>query len=441
MGESSTHLQGRLPGILSAMVRALGWMLCALALLGAACGSSEAAASTPPENPQVAGLVPGMDLTSAQAIGWTPEQADTARRYSRGNWTLWFTGSIWQIAVLALLSFSGMAGRIVRAVEARVKGRLAADALSLLALILALAALSFPMEILRYARERSYGFATQGVASWLRDEFTGLAVACVLGLLVLLPIYRVIRRWPRGWWAIGSGIGLVFIVFVMAVAPVFIAPLFNTFTPLSDQALKQRILDLAHQNGIAADDVYQVDASRQSRHDNAYVAGMLGTQRIVLYDTLLAAYQPAEIEFVMGHEMGHYVLHHIWKGVTFASLLLAVGLYITYRAMRRLIATRARLLGYDAPGSPASFPLLALCLSTFFFLVAPLDNGYSRMLEHDADAFGLAATGTARAPAVQAFQRMAGRNLSDPNPPALIEWWIYSHPSMGNRIRFLAGQN
>ncbi len=412
----------------------------ALLIVWLLAGSMAWAATAPPENPKVSGLVTGLDLTSAEALGWTPEQHDTARHYSRGNWALFFAGSIWQIGTLALLALSGLAGRIVSAVEARVKGRLAADAVALAALILVLATLNFPMEILRHARERRYGFVTQSVAGWLRDELIGLVVVTLLGLIVLLPLYAVIRRWPRRWWAIGSVIGALFIVFVMAVAPVFIAPLFNKFTPLSDQDLKQRILDLAHRNGIAADDVYQVDASRQSRHDNAYVAGMLGTQRIVLYDTLLAAYQPAEIEFVMGHEMGHYLLRHIWKGVTFAAVLLGVGLYLTYRVMQRLLPSCAARLGFSAAGSVASMPLVGLCLSTFFFVIAPIDNSFSRMLEHQADVFGLEATSTDRPAAVQAFQRMAGRNLSDPNPPALIEWWIYSHPSMGRRIRFVAGQ-
>src|SRR6185369_14425185 len=112
-------------------------------------------------------------------------------------------------------------------------------------------------------------------------------------------------------------------------------PLFNTFPPLKDQALKERIISLAHREGIPADDVYEVDASRQSLHDNAYVVGLLGTQRIALYDTLLSSYEPAEIEFVMGHEMGHYVLNHVWKGVGLAAGVVILGFFLIHRLLGR----------------------------------------------------------------------------------------------------------
>lgn len=403
-----------------------------------------ALAVSPPDHPQVSGPVAGADLTSPESLGWTPEQAATARDYSRSGWTLYFVDSLLRIATLILVIFTGFAGRLDTRIRSLVgRYRLLGDAVFVVAIVVVLAALNFPLEVWRFRREHMYGFATQGVVGWLGDEIKVLLIVCVFALLFFLPVWGAIRRWPRAWWVIGSAIGVALAIFAIAVAPVFIAPLFNTFTPLKDEALKGRILAMAHREGIPADNVYEVDASRQSRHDNAYVVGLLGTQRIALYDTLLSAYDPSEIEFVMGHEMGHYVLNHVWKGIAFAAGVIVLGFFLVNRIVNRIVAQCAGRIGYDNAGSIAAVPLLILVFTTYMFLIDPLQNAFSRGLEHQADIFGVKAIGgddAAHATAVTAFQRMAARNLSEPNPPAFIEWWMYSHPSMGNRIRFAAGR-
>ena len=401
-------------------------------------------AVSPPEHPRVSGLVAGADLTSPEALGWTPEQAATARDYSRSGWVLAFVDPVWSMAALILAVFTGFAGRLDARIRRLVgQRRLAGDALFVVVIVIVLAAMNFPLEVWRFRREHLYGFATQGISPWLGDQMKGLMIVCIFALLFFLPVWAAIRRWPKTWWMIGSAIGVTLVITALAVAPVFIAPLFNTFTPLKDEVLKERILSLAHREGIPADNVYEVDASRQSRHDNAYVVGLLGTQRIALYDTLLAAYQPGEIEFVMGHEMGHYVLNHIWKGIGFAAGVIILGFFLVHRMLDRTISRFAGRLGYDTAGSIAAVPLVILFLSAYLFLVGPVQSGFSRGMEHQADIFGIKAVGddaVARSTAVASFQRMAARNLSEPNPPALIEWWLYSHPSMGNRIRFAAGE-
>ncbi len=407
----------------------------------ASCAFSATAVS-PPDNPKVSGLAPGIDLTSAEALGWTPEQHETALRYSRGGWGLWLVGSLLGMAAPLLLAFTGTAGRIEKAVSARLHARILSDAACVLAFVLCLALLNFPIEVYRFYREHYYGFATQGFVPWFGDEMKGFGVACMAALIFLLPVWTAIRRWPRAWWVIGSVIGVALSIVAIAVAPVFIAPLFNTFTPLKDASLKHRILEMAHREGIPADDVYEVDASRQSRHDNAYVVGLLGTQRIVLYDTLIAGYTPEEVQFVMGHEMGHYVLFHMWKGVAFAALGIVTGFFLMHRLLHRIIGRHSPRLGYASPGAIAAVPLVLLLFSAYAFTIQPIENAFSRHIEHQADLFGLKAIQDlpeSRGVAVSAFQKMAARNLSDPNPPAIIEWWLYSHPSIGNRIRFVAG--
>ncbi|HET9481531.1 MAG TPA: M48 family metallopeptidase, partial [Candidatus Polarisedimenticolia bacterium] len=403
------------------------------------------AGAEPPtrESPAVSGLVDGIDLTSPEALGWTEERHQTALRYSRGRWGLWLLGALLGIAAPLFLALSGFAGRLASALEARLQSRLASDSLFIVAIVTCMRAIDLPLELYRFRRERLYGFATQDLPAWLTDEIKLLMVAWVIGLVFLLPMWAAIRRWPRGWWAAGSALAVTLAILGIAVVPVVVAPWFNTFTPLSDESLRSRILAMAAREGVPAEDVYQVDASRQSLHDNAYVVGLLGTQRIVLYDTLLSAYAPEEIEFVVGHEIGHYVLAHIWKGIALTSAAIVLGFFLMHRLLGRTVAAHKRRLGYDSLASIAAVPLALGMLSILLFAATPVSSGVSRYFEHQADAFALEAIRHQEAPrdaAVSAFQKMASRNLSDPNPPALVEWWLYSHPSIGNRIRFCAGR-
>lgn len=381
------------------------------------------------------------DPASPEALGWTPERYRTARLYARTGWALAIVDPLWSMGALGLLVFTGAAARVAEFTASRLRSRLAADVSFIVILVTMLAILTFPVEAVRFWRENAFGFTNQGVGPWFLDLCKGLVVAWIIAAAFLMGVWTAIRRWPRAWWILGSALGVTGSIVLIMVAPVFIAPLFNTFTPLADGALKERILTLAHDNGIPADEVYTVDASRQSSHDNAYVAGLLGTQRIVLYDTLLAAYQPEEIEFVMGHEMGHYVLHHVWKGTAFAAIIIVTAFFVLDRILGRTVTALAPKLGYASLSSIAAVPLFLLFVAALLFLIQPVASGVSRHFERQADAFALKsldARGVDRAVGVRSFQRMAGRNLSDPDPPAWIEWWLYSHPSIGRRIRACA---
>jgi len=267
---------------------------------------------------------------------------------------------------------------------------------------------------------------------WLGDRGKGLLVAIVLQAIFAVILYAAIRRLGRHWWMAGSFLAVLFAVLVIAVAPVFIAPLFNTFAPLKDSRLRAEILEMARRERIPADEVYEVDASRQSTHNNAYVAGLLGTERIVLYDTTLKTFAPREIEFVMGHEMGHYVLHHIWKTVGFLALLIVAGFYLVDRIALRVIARRPSL-GITALADPSSLPLISLVLSVYLFVVGPAIATFSRMQEHQADLFGLEATHDPVA-AASSFLKFGRLDLDEYNVHPFIEALLYSHPSLSRRI-------
>ncbi len=261
-----------------------------------------------------------------------------------------------------------------------------------------------------------------------------------MGLLLVL-LYAIFRRTPKTWWIWGSIVSLSTLALTFLIAPVFIMPLFNDYRPLSVPELKDRILAMARANGIPADEVYEFDASRQSKRISANVSGILNTMRISLNDNLLSRCTPQEIRAVMGHEMGHYVLNHVYEGLLFFGVLLLVGFAFLrwgYGAAQRRWGERWGIGGID---DEAGLPLLAAVLSVYFFFTTPFINTFVRANEAEADLFGLNATREPEGFAEVALKLGEYRKL-DPGP--LEEWIFFDHPSGRARIemamRWKAGE-
>jgi len=369
------------------------------------------------------------------ALDGVPPDEPRMEAYSHGGYVLRLVDFLWGIALLSVIVFSGLGGYLQHLVE-RVTRRPNLKVALYAALFTVIAFVGgFPLAVYSgYVREKAYGFANQSFPAWLGDQGKEMAVCVVLQALFFTVLYLAIRRLGRRWWIAGASLAIAFLVLVLAVAPVFIAPLFNTFEPLKDAALRGDILAMAHAQGIPADEVYQVDASRQSEHNNAYVAGLLGTQRIVLYDTILRNFSPREVKVVMGHEMGHYVLNHIWKFVAFLSIIVAIGFFLVDRASRRILERRPAL-GIAALSEPASLPLVILVLNVYLFLSGPAIATLSRTMEHDADVFGIEATRDPAA-AASAFLKFGRLDLGEYDVHPWIEALLFDHPSLGSRIRF-----
>jgi STE24 endopeptidase len=242
----------------------------------------------------------------------------------------------------------------------------------------------------------------------------------------------VLRRFPRAWPALGAGTLMVFVILGTLIAPVFIAPLFNRYTLLTDARIRDPILRLARANGIAVDRVYVVDASRQSTRVSANVSGLLGTQRITLNDNLLRRTSLPEIEAVMGHEMGHYVLHHLYQGIVFFTLLILAGFGLLRFGFAWATARWGERWGVRSPDDVAGLPLMVLLFSTYLFVLTPVTNTFSRTTEAAADIFGLNAARQPDGFALVALKLAEYRKL-DPGP--LEEIVFFDHPSGRTRIR------
>ena len=266
----------------------------------------------------------------------------------------------------------------------------------------------------------------------MRDQLVGLAVSLVLGGIAVAVLYEVLRRFPRGWPALGAAVTMAFVVIGALIAPVFIAPLFNRYTLLTDARVREPILRLAHANGIAADRVYVMDASRQTTRISANVSGLLGTERITLNDNLLRRASLPEIEAVMGHEVGHYALRHIYQFIVFFALVIVIGFAFLRAGFAWAVARCGERWGIRGIDDPAGLPLLTLIFSLYFFVLTPIMNTYSRSTEAAADIFGLNASRQPDGFALIALKLAEYRKL-DPGPLEEMLW--FDHPSGRARIR------
>ncbi len=282
-----------------------------------------------------------------------------------------------------------------------------------------------------YFRERQYGLATQTLAPWLGDQLIVLLVNVVLGGVVSMVLFGVVHRLPRSWWIWGAGVSIVFLIFFIMIAPVFIFPLLNKYTVLDDLKITKPILSLARANGIPAQKVYQVDASRQTTRMSANVSGYGQTMRITLNDNLLRRGSPEEIQAIMGHEMGHYVLHHIAKDILYFSVVLVIFFALLRRSLERALARWGERWKIRGIGDTAVLPLVFLVGTILGFVYTPLFNTHIRTNEHEADMYSLNASRQPDGFAQAAIHLGEYRKMS----PGLVEEWIFfDHPSGRNRI-------
>lgn len=362
----------------------------------------------------------------------TPEMI----RHSRILDTLYFAGFAYGLAVLVIVLMTGISARL-RDAAARVTRRPFLMSMIYVALLtLVTAVMEFPLAYYAgFIVPHQFNLSNQNFLQWMGDQGKSLAISLafgsVIGALALLGIRRF-RRWWRVLW-IGS---IPVIILLVVIAPVFIDPLFNKFEPLRDQVLKARLLDEASRAGIEGGRVYQVDKSKQTKTLNAYVTGLGPTKRIVMWDTLLNRMTQDEVVAVMAHEMGHYALHHVWKGTAGTIALVLVILLIAQRTFEGGVqrwGSRWRVAGKD---DMAALPWLLIIVSVASFLAEPLSNGVSRYIEHEADVFGLDLTGL-NEPMATAFIKLAENAKIDPRPHPFIEFWRYSHPSIARRIEFV----
>lgn len=311
-------------------------------------------------------------------------------------------------------------------------------------LLLTTAVLTLPLDIYGESVEKQYGISIQGWASWSWDWIKAELIFLVISTFLIWLLYGVIRRSPRRWWfyfwlvSLPVGLCLVFL------QPWVIDPLFHHFEPLQqkDPALVAALEQMVHRSGenIPPDRMFWMQASDKTVAINAYVAGVGASKRIVVWDTTIQKMDTPQIVYVVGHEMGHYVLHHIPKGLSLFALMMLVLLYLGYRLVGWVLVRWGLDWRIRALDDWASLPVLLLLITILFFAAMPAFMAVSRHFEHQADQYGLEVTHgltpDSSQVAAQAFEILGESALSNPEPNPVDVFLFYTHPSIPDRIHF-----
>lgn len=365
-----------------------------------------------------------------------PEPTPKALSYYRSGNVLWVVNNIWGLLIPVLILFAGLSARIRDWAQHLGRKWFFTIGLYFIAFTVIVFLIDLPLSYYQgYVRQHAYGLSNQTFGKWAQDEVTGLVVGLVGGVLFLWVPYLLLKKSPRRWWLYTGLLAIPFIVLVSLVAPIWIDPLFNTFGPMQDKTLEADILRLAERAGIEGSRVYEVAKSEDTNAVNAYVAGVGTTKRIVLWDTILAKLNREQLLVVMGHEMGHYVLGHIWKLILSLSALIILALYAVHRTAGWLIARYRNRFGFSELSDVASLPLIIVLFGMASLVVTPVALAIQRHFEHEADRFGLEITQDNYG-AATAFVKLQQENLAVPRPGPLYTWWRASHPTLGDRIDF-----
>ena len=362
----------------------------------------------------------------------TPEEKERSDSYFEGGYWLQLWGLIYGLAVAWLLLSKGISARMRDWAEKITRRKPLQAALYAAQYVILTTALFFPLTAYQgFFREHQYGLATQTFGPWFSERMIGMVVGMIMMSILLMLLYGVFRRAPRTWWLWGSVVGILFLMFVVLVAPVYIDPLFNKYELLADEEVLEPILSMARASGIDTDRVYQFDASRQSNRISANVSGFMGTMRIRLNDNLLNRCSLGEIKSVMGHEIGHYALNHIYEMLVTFGLILVGGFAFLRWSFDRAHKRWGENWGVRGLGDVAGFPLFVALFSIYFFFMTPITNTIIRTNEAEADLYGLH-TGREPDGFAEVALKLGEYRKLDPGP--IEEWLMYDHPSGRARI-------
>ena len=361
------------------------------------------------------------------------DKREKSDAYFEGGYWLLLWNFLFAAGISIFLLASGISARLRDFAEDLAGSRNFGVACYVILYFLIVAALSFPLNVYEhFFREHQYGFATQSFLAWFCEQLIGFGLALLAGTLLLILLYTAFRRAPRTWWIWGAVMAVTAAIVLAFIAPVYVEPLFNSYKPITNPEIKNSILALARANQIPVKQVFEVDASRQTTRVSANVSGFLGTTRIALNDNLLKQCALPEIREVMAHEMGHYVLNHGAKLLTYLAIFTFIALALTRMLFDAAVSRWGQTWGIRGIADPAGLPLLALILTTLLFIATPLINTMIRVTEREADAFSI---NTSREPDAMASVALKLGTYRKLDPTPLEEFIFFDHPSGRNRIR------
>jgi Zn-dependent protease with chaperone function len=375
----------------------------------------------------------------------TPELRARAVAYSHTRYFLYFFGTAFALGIYFFL------WRARVAIAFRNRARKFSFHLFVQGLIfvplffVTVSLIEFPLDYYSgFTLEKRFGFSNQTFAAWLGDWGKGLGITVVSGIFIIWILYSVIRRSSRRWWFYFWLVTIPLTLGMILIEPLVIDPLFFKFTPLEQThpALTARIELMLHRAGLNIPEsrIFEMNASAKTNAVNAYVNGIGSSKRVVVWDTTLRLMNEDETLLVLGHETGHYVLGHVFKGFVEFEAGAFFAIWIGFVVVKKIIKRPDSQINLDGVGDLASLPILLLVLTILTFLSTPVYCAFSRQVEHQADQFGLeVAHGVVPDPnaaEARSLQILGEQDLEDPDPPAFIKFWLYTHPPLDERIRF-----
>lgn len=392
-------------------------------------------------------LRPRAGLVEAVAVEptayFSADQLERAAEYRGGQRVLAIGGMLLSAATLALLALRPP--RPFRRLCRRVSGRpLLGGAAIGASIVVILTVVGLPISLLARSRAVDVGLSTQSIGPWFADLGLSTAISAAFAAIGGLVVVAFVRRFPRQWWAPGGLAVIAAAVVVVYASPVVIDPLFNDFEPLTDVELRADVLELADRAGVDVGEVYRVDASRRTTGANAYVGGLGETKRVVLYDNLLEELPADQVQSVVAHELGHVANDDLRDGLLWVAIVALPAMLVVQRLTEAVMRrgqnrahwpSRRPLSAEPIPALPATVPAIALSLAVVAFFVQIPGNWLSRQVEARADAFALQLTGEPAA-FIGLQRSLEKRNVSEPDPPALIQALFGTHPTTLERIGF-----
>ncbi|MCI0402451.1 MAG: M48 family metallopeptidase [Acidobacteria bacterium] len=381
-----------------------------------------------------------------ETTGYTlsPEKYEKAVAYARARYWLYFIGFAYGLLLLYVVLRLRLAPKFRDWAEAASRVRFVQALIYVPVLTLVLAVLGLPTDLYGQWLSLTYEQSIQSWGSWFWDWTKGQLISIVISVILVWILYAAVRRSPRRWWFYFWLAAIPIIILLVFLSPLVIDPLFFQFEPLekTQPALVVEIEKVVQRGGltIPRERMFEMKASEKMKSVNAYVTGFGASKRVVFWDTTLQKMSQGQGLFVFGHEMGHYVLGHIYRSIAFIAAVLLLFLFLGFKSMHWALARWGDAWGIRGVDDWASLPVLMLFLSAFSFLFSPIGNSFSRYQEHEADIYGLEVihgiVPDSPEAAAQAFQVLGEINLADPNPHPLIRIWLYSHPPLDDRIRF-----
>ncbi len=362
----------------------------------------------------------------------TPVQRELSDQYFEGGYWLQLWQLLWAVAICVALLVTGTARRMSQWSQRLSRRRWISTLIYLFMFFVVFFLLNLPLDIYSdLIRDRQYGLTQQSFGGFMRDQAIVLVVNAILAAVALSVIYAAVRRAGARWWAWAAAFSFVFLLFVQLIAPVYFFPLLNDYKPLPEGPVREAVLSLARANQVPTNHVEWFDASRQTTRISANVSGLLGTTRIALNDNLVNKTSLPEIKAVLGHEMGHYVLNHVWKAPILLALVIGLAMALLAISMDRTLARWGPRFQLADRADPAALPIALALFSVILFLLTPLQNLVVRSYEAEADAFGLNASREPYGWATSAMRLSAYRKLS---PGPTEEFLFYDHPSGYERV-------